>query len=56
MYTGLSGSAGRSDETMMLNGLAVIEHHMSLRVDDELMHPALFPIDHIFRLLIDLIS
>ncbi|CAH0604472.1 unnamed protein product [Chrysodeixis includens] len=53
---GLSGSAGRSDETMMLNGLSVIEYHTALRVDSDMMHPSLFPIDHIFRLLIDLIS
>ncbi|CAB3252124.1 unnamed protein product [Arctia plantaginis] len=53
---GLSGSAGRSDEAMMLNGLSVIAEHAALRVDCEMMHPSLFPIDHMFRLLIDLIS
>lgn len=41
---------------MMLNGLAVIAEHAALRVDCEMMHPSLFPIDHMFRLLIDLIS
>ncbi|XP_075992954.1 lethal (3) 80Fj [Anticarsia gemmatalis] len=53
---GLSGPAGRADETMMLNGLAVIAEHAALRDDSDMMHPALFPIDHMFRLLIDLIS
>ncbi|KAJ8723024.1 hypothetical protein PYW07_004204 [Mythimna separata] len=53
---GLSGSALRSDEQTMLNGLAVIETHAALRDPADIMHPALFPIDHMFRLLIDLIS
>lgn len=56
MFAGLSGPAGRSDETMMLNGLSVIAEHAALRVDNDMMHPSLFPIDHMFRLLIDLIS
>lgn len=51
-----------SDETMMVNGLAVIAHHAALRGDpgldaeEDLLHPSLFPIDQMFRLLIDLIS
>lgn len=43
----------------MLNGLAVITHHVSARPhpdDAELLHPALFPMDEIFRLLIELIG
>ncbi|KAF9795685.1 hypothetical protein SFRURICE_003878 [Spodoptera frugiperda] len=53
---GLSNAALWADEQTMLNGLAVIEQHAALRLDCDLMHPALFPIDHMFRLLIDLIS
>lgn len=53
---GLSNSSVRSDESTMLNGLSVISAHAALRVDDDMMHPSLFPIDHMFRLLIDLIS
>ncbi|PZC79414.1 hypothetical protein B5X24_HaOG216409 [Helicoverpa armigera] len=53
---GLSGPALRGDEQTMLNGLAVISQHAALRLDADMMHPALFPIDHMFRLLIDLIS
>lgn len=49
----------------MLNGLAVISHHAALRPDPDadakadgrdMMHPSLFPIDHMFALLVDLIG
>lgn len=54
-----------SDEKTMLNGLAVISHHAALRPDPDadakadgrdMMHPSLFPIDHMFALLVDLIG
>ncbi|KAL0893483.1 hypothetical protein ABMA27_013683 [Loxostege sticticalis] len=54
---GLTRAATRADEATMVNGLGVIAHHAGLRDDrDPLLRPALFPIDHMFRLLIDLIS
>ncbi|XP_059061266.1 LOW QUALITY PROTEIN: stalled ribosome sensor GCN1 [Achroia grisella] len=53
---GLTASATRKDESTMVNGLTVITRHVMLRSDDEMLQPELFPIDHMFRLLIDLIS
>ncbi|XP_068630147.1 stalled ribosome sensor GCN1 [Battus philenor] len=56
---GLSGPA-RADEATMVNGLAVIARHARLRGDPcdprDMLRPTLFPVDHMFRLLIDLIS
>ncbi|XP_072943447.1 stalled ribosome sensor GCN1 isoform X2 [Epargyreus clarus] len=51
---GLSASATRGDEDTMVMGLQVIAHHAALRGDHDALQPALFPIDHMFRLLIDL--
>ncbi|XP_047528363.1 eIF-2-alpha kinase activator GCN1 [Vanessa atalanta] len=59
---GMTSSWASSNETMVMNGLAVISQHASLRGDAscllsrEQLHPQLFPIDQMFRLLIDLIS
>ncbi|XP_060810909.1 stalled ribosome sensor GCN1 [Amyelois transitella] len=57
---GLTAPATRADETTMVNGLVVLAHHASLATstppDSPLLEPALLPIDHMFRLLIDLIS
>ncbi|XP_028035975.1 eIF-2-alpha kinase activator GCN1 isoform X1 [Bombyx mandarina] len=56
---GLTKELSEKDEMTMLNGLAVITHHVSARPhpdDAELLHPALFPMDEIFRLLIELIE
>ncbi|CAH2210666.1 jg25907 [Pararge aegeria aegeria] len=59
---GLTSSTARGNEAMMVNGLAVISQHAALRgqtqdlfAPDQL-HPQLFPIDQMFRLLIDLIG
>ncbi|KAM3961855.1 lethal (3) 80Fj [Aphomia sociella] len=53
---GLQAPATRNDEATMVNGLSIIARHAALRSDHELLQPALFPIDQMFRLLIDLIS
>lgn len=60
---GLNVEALADDEKTMLNGLAVISHHAALRIDPDaetdgrdMMHPSLFPIDHMFSLLVDLIG
>ncbi|XP_014362251.2 eIF-2-alpha kinase activator GCN1 isoform X1 [Papilio machaon] len=56
---GLTGPA-RGDEAAMVSGLAVIARHARLRGEPhdprDMLRPALFPIDHMFRLLIDVIS
>ncbi|CAK1582375.1 unnamed protein product [Parnassius mnemosyne] len=56
---GLTGAA-QGDEAAMLHGVAVVARHARLRGDPadprDLLRPSLFPIDHMFRLLIDLIS
>ncbi|XP_013182147.1 PREDICTED: translational activator GCN1 isoform X1 [Papilio xuthus] len=56
---GLTGPA-RADEAAMVSGLAVIARHARLRGDPldprDMLRPALLPIDHMFRLLIDVIS
>ncbi|CAG9783453.1 unnamed protein product [Diatraea saccharalis] len=48
---GLTRSSTRADEVTMVSGLQVIAHHAAV-----VPQPALMPIDHMFRLLIDLIS
>ncbi|CAH0406720.1 unnamed protein product [Chilo suppressalis] len=48
---GLTRSSTRVDEVTMVYGLQVIAHHAAI-----VPQPALMPIDHMFRLLIDLIS
>ncbi|XP_045785525.1 eIF-2-alpha kinase activator GCN1 isoform X2 [Maniola jurtina] len=59
---GLTSSMARSNEAMMVNGLAIISQHAALRGDTsdifsrDQLHPQLFPIDQMFRLLVDLIG
>ncbi|KAI5634478.1 HEAT repeats domain-containing protein [Phthorimaea operculella] len=60
---GLSNPTVRSHESATINGLNVIARHAALQPSKEnlppaqdLLHPSLFPIDNMFRLLIDLIS
>ncbi|XP_053625141.1 stalled ribosome sensor GCN1 isoform X2 [Plodia interpunctella] len=55
---GLTAPATRADETTMLNGLSVIARHASVAAlsSRELLNPKLFPIEHMFQLLIELIS
>ncbi|XP_050665162.1 eIF-2-alpha kinase activator GCN1 isoform X1 [Leptidea sinapis] len=62
LQKGLTCSAARTNDAMVLNGLAVITEHAALgcgadQLDgDDLLHPTLFPIDLMFRLLVDLIG
>ncbi|CAK1552697.1 unnamed protein product [Leptosia nina] len=64
LQKGLTCGATRTNESMVVDGLAVITHHASLRGESgsdgdasrDLLYPTLFPIDHMFRLLIDLIG
>ncbi|XP_052737701.1 eIF-2-alpha kinase activator GCN1 [Bicyclus anynana] len=59
---GLTSGTARSDEAMVLNALAVVARHAALRGDTgdvfapDQLHPQLFPIDQMFRLLVDLIG
>ncbi|CAH2086956.1 unnamed protein product [Euphydryas editha] len=58
---GLTSSWARADEATMVHGLAVISQHAALRGDcscplGDPLHPQLFPVDQMFRLLIDLIG
>lgn len=59
--SGLTRSSTRLDETTTVRGLAVISQHAALRGDcsgplHDPLHPQLFPIDQMFRLLIDLVG
>ncbi|XP_038215346.1 eIF-2-alpha kinase activator GCN1 [Zerene cesonia] len=64
VQAGLTCTAARTNESMVVNGLSVITQHASLRGDtagdgdaaQDLLYPTLFPIDQMFRLLIDLIG
>ncbi|KAG6461050.1 hypothetical protein O3G_MSEX012395 [Manduca sexta] len=57
---GLTPTLAEEDEQSVLNGLAVITQHAALRGDPaarrDLLHPALFPIDHMYTMLIELIG
>lgn len=62
VISGLTSSTARTNEAMMLNGLTIISQHAALRGDAgdifsrDQLHPQLFPIDQMFRLLVDLIG
>lgn len=62
VIAGLTSSTARTNEAMMVNGLAIISQHAALRGDTsdifsrDQLHPQLFPIDQMFRLLVDLIG
>ncbi|CAH3879772.1 unnamed protein product [Pieris brassicae] len=64
LQRGLTCGAARTNESMVVNGLAVITQHAALRGDSDdegeavrdMLYPSLFPVDHMFRLLIDLIG
>lgn len=59
MRAGLSSKALHDAEPVMLRGLATISEHAAQRGSGgprDLLRPELFPIDRMFRLLIDLIS
>lgn len=56
---GLSSKALHEAEATMVLGLTTISEHLAQRAGDgpqHLLRPELFPTDHLFRLLIDLIS
>ncbi|XP_045491112.1 eIF-2-alpha kinase activator GCN1 [Colias croceus] len=64
LQKGLTCTAARTNEAMVVNGLSVITQHAALRGDttsdgdaaQDMLYPTLFPIDQMFRLLIDLIG
>ncbi|XP_032513752.2 stalled ribosome sensor GCN1 isoform X1 [Danaus plexippus] len=59
---GLASGTSQRDEGMVTSGLSVLTTHVALRgdagslYDPDQLHPQLFPVDQMFRLLIDIIG
>ncbi|XP_063377694.1 stalled ribosome sensor GCN1 [Cydia fagiglandana] len=53
---GMSVHAVRVNEKAMLAGLAIVTTHAALRGTSPLLQPALFPTDHMFRTLVELVG
>ncbi|XP_047988388.1 eIF-2-alpha kinase activator GCN1 [Leguminivora glycinivorella] len=56
LYLRMSVNAVRSDTSTMLAGLAIITSHAALRGTSPLLQPTLFPTDHMFRTLVELVG
>lgn len=60
IYLSLTSPYSQSDIKMVQDGLQIISHHSKIRGSNmnknDLYHPELLPIQHVFQLLIDVIS